>query len=97
MKARTWTTDGVHFGKKISELPITYLLWFVGSPIMRRTRWVECQTALAEIYHRLTVSVQGVEGALIDDLRPKSAQERRLIRTRKKAYEAKKKSVNADI
>lgn len=94
---KIWVVEGVHTGKNISDLPITYLLWFVGSPIMRRKRWVDCQTALAEIYHRLTVSVQGVESALIDDLRPKSAQERRLIRTRKKAYEAKKKSVNADI
>lgn len=84
---KIWSVEGVHSGKKMSDLPITYLLWFVGSPIMRRTRWVQCQTALREIYRRLANDLERVEGELIADLRPRTAQERLEMRVRKRVYQ----------
>jgi hypothetical protein len=97
MSARIWATAGVHHGKKISELPITYLLWFVGSPIMRRTRWVDCRIALSEIYRRLATSTQGVEDELTADLRPRSKQEKFLIRQRRKSYRSQKRPTHGQL
>lgn len=84
--AKTWTVDGVHFGKKMTKLPITYLLWFVGSPIMRRVRWDQCQNALREIRRRLVSGVDDVEADLIDDLQPRSVQERLMMKRRNISY-----------
>lgn len=86
MKAMTWQVEGVHSGKKMSDLPITYLLWFVGSPIMRRVRWDQCQNALVEIRRRLVSGVEDVEADLIDDLQPRSIQERLMMKRRNKSY-----------
>lgn len=86
MKEKTWGVAGVHAGKKMPDLPITYLLWFVGSPIMRRTRWVQCQAALREIRRRLESGVQGVEAELANDLRPRTSQERQAMKHRRHAY-----------
>lgn len=86
MTVKFWTVEGVHAGKKVSDLPITYLLWLVGSPIMRRTRWIQCQIALREIRRRLSNGVEGVEADLIADLRSRSVQERQAMRERERAY-----------
>jgi hypothetical protein len=86
MKMKTWVVDGVHAGKNISDLPITYLLWFVGSPIMRRHYWTDCKVALIEIQNRLAKSLPGVEAELIEDLRPRSRLELLVIRKRKQAF-----------
>jgi hypothetical protein len=68
MNVEFWEVDGVHTGKNLSDLPITYLLWFVGSPIMRRRRWVHCQRALCEIRRRLKNGTHDVEFDLISHL-----------------------------
>jgi hypothetical protein len=85
-----WLVEGVHMGKKMSDLPITYLLWFVASHQMRRTRWSQCQRALCEISRRLTSDVNRVEADLIADLQPRSFQEREAMKSRSKAYLEKK-------
>lgn len=84
--AKTWTVEGVHAGKKMSDLPITYLLWFVGSHQMRRSRWSACQSALKEIQRRLLDGTKVVEAELIADLRPRSLLERLAIKWRSEAY-----------
>lgn len=84
--AKNWTVDGVHSGKKMQDLPITYLLWFVGSPIMRRNRWGQCRSALNEIRRRLANGADGVEAELIAELRPRSPQERQAMKRRDRAY-----------
>lgn len=81
-----WTIDGVHNGKIMSELPITYLLWFVGSHQMRRTRWGSCQCALHEIYRRLQIGVEDVEADLIRDLKPKKIEDRIAMKERRRTY-----------
>lgn len=86
MTVKTWAVDGVHAGKNISDLPITYLLWFVGSPIMRRHYWTHCKVALREIHNRLAKSLPGVETELIANLRPRSRQERLGMKRRKQAF-----------
>lgn len=83
---KTWVVDGVHAGKSISDLPITYLLWFVGSPIMRRRYWTDCKVALIEIQNRLEKSLPGVEAELIEDLKPRSRLELLVIKKRKRAF-----------
>ena len=86
MTMRTWVVDGIHAGKNISDLPITYLLWFVGSPIMRRHYWTHCKVALIEIHNRLAKSLPSVETELIEDLRPRSRPERLGMKQRKQAF-----------
>lgn len=86
MKDQCWEVQGVHEGKLLSKLPITYLLWFVGSPMMRRARWVECLIALNEIRCRLVDSAEQVEADLLASLKPKTIQERYAIRSRRRAY-----------
>ncbi len=81
-----WTTDGVHHGKRICDLPFTYLLWFVGSHQMRRSRWGNCIVALKEIHRRLEGGTDLVEAELLADLRPKSISERLAMNTRRRNY-----------
>jgi uncharacterized protein (DUF3820 family) len=81
-----WYVDGVHAGKRLRDLPFTYLLWFVGSHQMRRSKWPDCQVALQEIRRRLTASGEDVELELLSDLRPKSREEKLLIKARRRAY-----------
>lgn len=86
MKDQCWKVSGVHEGKLMSELPITYLMWFVGSPIMRRTRWNQCQIALSEIRCRLLNGTMRVETELVASLKPKTIHERYAIKMRQRAY-----------
>lgn len=86
MKDQCWEVQGVHEGKPLSDLPITYLLWFLGSPIMRRTRWRYCQIALNEIKRRLISEPCRVEIDLIEALCLKPRQERLAMKARRKAY-----------
>lgn len=86
MKNQFWTVDGVHAGKRLSKLPITYLLWFVGSPIMRRTRWLSCQIALCEVRRRLALGVSDVEAELLAGLEPKPPMIQAAMKARRKAY-----------
>ncbi len=86
MSIKTWVVNGVHTGKNISDLPITYLLWFVCSPVMRRHYWTHCKVALIEIQNRLTKSLPCVEAELVADLRPRSRLERLGINRRKQAF-----------
>ena len=81
-----WQVDGVHAGKRLRDLPFTYLLWFVGSHQMRRSKWLDCQVALQEITRRLTASGEDVELELLSDLRPKSRDEKLLLKARRRAY-----------
>ena len=81
-----WTIDGVHRGKMLSELPITYLLWFVGSHQMRRSQWCACQCALHEIYRRLKIGIADVETDLINDLKPKKIEDRIAMKERQRTY-----------
>lgn len=86
MKNQRWNVVGVHEGKLMSELPITYLLWFVGSPVMRRVRWSRCQIALKELCRRFAAGTDRIEADLIAGLRQKPIQERAAIKSRRKAY-----------
>lgn len=88
MKNQCWEVHGVHESKLLSDLPVSYLLWFVGSPIMRRTRWQKCQIALREISRRLAQGTSVVEADLIAGLQQKSAAERLAIKTRRISYRA---------
>lgn len=92
MKDQCWNVTGVHEGKQLLDLPITYLLWFVGSPVMRRTRWKSCQIALAEIRRRLRSGTAQVETDLMAGLQRKSLRERGEIKLRRKAYAISKLS-----
>lgn len=87
MKKQCWAVEGVHEGKSMSELPITYLLWFVGSPVMRRVRWEHCQIALSEIRRRLVDGPEGVEADLVAGLRRKTNHEQHAMRLRREAYQ----------
>lgn len=87
---KTWPVDGVHAGKKMQGLPITYLLWFVGSPVMRRVRWECCQVALAEVARRLSKNIGAVEGELLAGLQPKLHSERLAIKKRRTMYKLEK-------
>lgn len=86
MKDQCWEIQGVHEGKRLSDLPITYLLWFVGSPIMRRTRWPSCQIAVGELRRRLVEGPEVVEADLIASLYPKTINELHAMRLRRKTY-----------
>lgn len=86
MTTEFWRVDGVHKGKRLTELPITYLLWFVGSPIMRRSRWTNCRQALFEIRRRLKESTSDVESELIAGLMPRSPTIRNVDNLSNKAY-----------
>ena len=88
--AKSWDVEGVHAGKAMSALPITYLFWFVGSPVMRRTRWNRCQTALAEIRSRLVKNIDRVEVDLLTGLNPKSDNERVALKLRREACKRQK-------
>lgn len=92
MKDQCWNVAGVHEGKQLSDLPITYLLWFIGSPVMRRTRWDKCQIALAEVGRRLRSGSAQVEADLLAGLQRKSLRERVEIKLRRKAYATSKLS-----
>jgi len=87
MKSISWQVDGVHRGKEISELPVTYLLWFIGSHQMRRSRWDACRSALSELRNRLADGQEAVEKELIDDLRPRTPSERKAMRSRALSYQ----------
>ena len=86
MKSTSWQVDGVHHGKKISELPVTYLLWFIGSHQMRRSRWGSCRLALGELRARLLDGPEGIEYELLDDLRSKTSAERGAIKARAQTH-----------
>lgn len=88
MKDQRWDIAGVHQGKQMPELPITYLLWFVGSPIMRRVRWDKCQIALKELHRRFGLGTSDIEADLIAGLRQKPLKERSAIKARRIAYRA---------
>lgn len=90
MKNQIWAVEGVHAGKQMSDLPITYLLWFVGSPVMRRVRWDSCKIALDEIRRRLINGTDPVEDDLIAGLRPRALQERLAMKIRRQQYIQKK-------
>lgn len=94
MKDQCWKVKGVHEGKLMSELPITYLLWFVGSPVMRRNRWGACKVALAELSRRLADGTSEVESDLAAELLPKSAAERNAINLRRSTY---RQLINSNI
>lgn len=81
-----WQVEGVHAGKKVCDLPFTYLLWFVGSHQMRRSKWSDCQVALEEITRRLKSDSANVELELLSDLRPKSREEKLAMKARRRAY-----------
>jgi uncharacterized protein (DUF3820 family) len=76
----------VHIGKRLKDLPFTYLLWFVGSHQMRRSKWPDCQVALQEITRRLTASTEDVELELLSDLKPKPREEKLSMKARRRAY-----------
>jgi uncharacterized protein (DUF3820 family) len=80
-----WHVDGVHAGKRLRDLPFTYLLWFVGSHQMRRSKWPDCKVALQEIRRRLTASGEDVDLELLLDLRTKSREEKLAIKARRQA------------
>jgi uncharacterized protein (DUF3820 family) len=80
-----WYVDGVHAGKRLRDLPFTYLLWFVGSHQMRRSKWPDCKVALQEIRRRLTASGEDVDLELLLDLRTKSREEKLAIKARRQA------------
>lgn len=90
MKDQFWNVTGVHEGRQLSDLPITYLLWFVGSPVMRRVRWLQCKIALGEIRRRLINGTTPVEDDLIAGLRPRPLQERLAMKIRRQEYIQKK-------
>ncbi len=81
-----WSVAGQHLGKKISELPITYLLWFVGSHQMRRSYWENCQFALRELERRLSRGTTLVEEELIRDLQPRTKEQKEAIQLRAENY-----------
>lgn len=81
-----WRVEGVHAGKRLRDLPFTYLLWFVGSHHMRRTKWSDCGVALQEIARRLQASSKDVELELLSDLKPRSREERLAMKARSRAY-----------
>jgi uncharacterized protein (DUF3820 family) len=85
-----WRVEGVHVGRKLRDLPFTYLLWFVGSHQMRRSKWSDCQVALLEITRRLKASREDVELELLSDLKPKPQEQRLAMKARRRAY---KKSI----
>lgn len=86
MKDQCWEVQGVHEGKLLSVLPITYLLWFVGSPVMRRVRWECCRIALLEVNRRLLNGTALIEAELLDDLRPREKSQRLEIKVRRQGY-----------
>ena len=92
MLTACWEVEGVHTGKNICDLPFAYLLWFVGSPQMRRSKWSDCKKALNEITRRLTANSEGVQLELLSDLRPRSREEKEAIKARRRAY---KKSISS--
>ncbi len=81
-----WCVEGVHAGKRLRDLPFTYLLWFVGSHQMRRSKWPDCQVALQEITRRLAASSEDVELELLSDLKPKPREEKLAMKARRRAY-----------
>ena len=81
-----WSVAGQHLGKNISELPITYLLWFVGSHQMRRSNWQNCQFALMELSRRLSSGTKLVEEELIRDLQPRTKEQKKAIQLRAEVY-----------
>jgi len=87
MLSACWEVEGVHLGKRIVDLPFTYLLWFVGSHQMRRSKWPHCQMVLNEIKRRLTACSADVELELLSDLRPRSREDKLAIKARRRAYE----------
>ena len=91
MLTNRWHAEGVHAGRRLRHLPFTYLLWFVGSHQMRRSKWSDCQVALQEITRRLSASREDMELELLSDLRPKSQADKLAIKARRQAY---KKSIN---
>lgn len=92
MADNIWTVEGVHEGKAMTALPITYLLWFVGSPLMRRNKWDKCQLALRELGSRLESSIESVEDDLLAGLQPKTVQDRLAIKLRRKGYRQRSSS-----
>lgn len=86
LKMKYWDVEGVHIGKPLQDLPITYLLWFVGSHQMRRVRWPKCKEALWEIRERLVNCISRVEDDLLIDLQPKNPVERRAMKNRRAQY-----------
>jgi len=86
MKNHIWRVGGIYDGKLVQELPITYLLWFVGSPLMRRSRWGQCMVALEEIRMRLYRGKHTVAAQLLSDLQPRPRKVISAIKARKLDY-----------